>query len=188
MANSTITKRALSQALKELCKEKQLEKISISDITDYCGLIRQSFYYHFDDKKALLQWIYETELFQRDKGKLTTENYAKRFENFINNIEVNRVFYQQTITSYDSFFSDYMYSILYEFFYGISEQNAAESGEDDKQRKIFAGFFASGFVGVVISWVKNSRIYSAQDMIYYLNGFIKSYYSMAKVHKNEIAQ
>ena len=57
---SQITKRALASALKELLEHKPLNKITIADITEQCGVNRQTFYYHFQDIYALLEWIYTT--------------------------------------------------------------------------------------------------------------------------------
>ena len=49
MANSNITKKALAQSLKELGSTKILDKITVADITNHCGVNRQTFYYHFQD-------------------------------------------------------------------------------------------------------------------------------------------
>lgn len=43
MPDSNITKHAIAAALKELCREKSFDKISIADITSTCGLNRQTF-------------------------------------------------------------------------------------------------------------------------------------------------
>ena len=56
MSSSAITKSALCDSLKKLCEQKPFDKISISDITGECGLNRQSFYYHFQDKYELLSY------------------------------------------------------------------------------------------------------------------------------------
>ena len=61
MADSNITKRALALALKELIKTHPIEKISVGNICDVCGMNRKSFYYHFQDKYELINWIYYTE-------------------------------------------------------------------------------------------------------------------------------
>lgn len=58
MAESSITKNALADALKGLMMEKNFEKISVSDICDRCNMNRKSFYYHFKDKYDLLNWIF----------------------------------------------------------------------------------------------------------------------------------
>ena len=63
MSDSLITKKAIAQCLKNLAAEKSFLKISIGDITAACGLNRQTFYYHFQDKYELLDWIYYEECF-----------------------------------------------------------------------------------------------------------------------------
>lgn len=44
---SEITKRALATSLKKLLSQKKLTKISIKDITDDCGVKRQTFLLSF---------------------------------------------------------------------------------------------------------------------------------------------
>lgn len=61
MPDSSITKRALSQALKELMEEMPFQKIYVADICQRCNMNRQSFYYHFKDKYDLLIWIFDTD-------------------------------------------------------------------------------------------------------------------------------
>ena len=57
---SEITKKALATSLKKLLSKKELSKITISNITDDCGVNRQTFYYHFRDIYDLLeQAIYQ---------------------------------------------------------------------------------------------------------------------------------
>ncbi|WP_434654795.1 TetR family transcriptional regulator [Thermoanaerobacterium thermosaccharolyticum] len=65
MANSQITKKAMADVLKELMKTKPLNKISVQDIVDKCGLNRQTFYYHFHDIFELLEWIYKKEAIEK---------------------------------------------------------------------------------------------------------------------------
>ena len=42
---SNITKIAMAQSLKRMLLIKDLDKITISDITNDCGINRQTFYY-----------------------------------------------------------------------------------------------------------------------------------------------
>ena len=44
-----ITKRALADAFKNLASKKDVSEITIKEITDKCGLKRQTFYNHFKD-------------------------------------------------------------------------------------------------------------------------------------------
>ena len=45
----------LAESLKELSQNQPLEKITIKEITDKAGVIRPTFYNHFQDKYELIE-------------------------------------------------------------------------------------------------------------------------------------
>ena len=51
------TKYALENSLKKLLLQKPLNKITINDITEDCGINRMTFYYHFRDIYDLVEWV-----------------------------------------------------------------------------------------------------------------------------------
>ena len=77
MKEYTITKDAIANAFKELMKIKSFDKISISDITNSCKLNRQTFYYHFQDKYELMNWIYYNEIFLPLVDNLSEDTYEE---------------------------------------------------------------------------------------------------------------
>ena len=68
---SQITKRAMEAALKKLLLEKPLTKITVSDITEECGMNRMTFYYHFKDIYDLVEWCCEEDARAALDGKKT---------------------------------------------------------------------------------------------------------------------
>lgn len=54
------TPQLLADALLELSKKKNIDKITIKEIVDQCGLSSQTFYNHFADKHALILWIHKS--------------------------------------------------------------------------------------------------------------------------------
>lgn len=56
------TKWMFANAILELIKTKELSKIRITELCDYCNTDRQTFYYHFKDKYDLIAWIYQNDL------------------------------------------------------------------------------------------------------------------------------
>lgn len=54
----------LAESLKELSKTRPIEKITIKEITDKAGVIRPTFYNHFQDKYELLEWIVREDLME----------------------------------------------------------------------------------------------------------------------------
>ena len=53
---SNTTKLALEASLKRLLLQKKIDKITIQDLTNDCGISRMSFYYHFQDIYDLVEW------------------------------------------------------------------------------------------------------------------------------------
>ena len=51
-------KSLLSASLKELAKNKPVDKITIREITQNCGITSPTFYNYFHDKYELMAWIY----------------------------------------------------------------------------------------------------------------------------------
>ena len=54
----------LIRSFKELALHHPIEKITIKEITDKAGVIRPTFYNHFQDKYELLERIINTELLE----------------------------------------------------------------------------------------------------------------------------
>ena len=55
------TKEILAESFQELAAQKRIDKITITEITDNCGMSQPTFYNHFKDKYDLIVWIYTHE-------------------------------------------------------------------------------------------------------------------------------
>ena len=53
------TRQLLANSLKKLLQKKPLEKITIKELVEDCGVNRQTFYYNFQDIYDLLAWIFK---------------------------------------------------------------------------------------------------------------------------------
>ena len=51
------TKKAIKETFIELLDERPLNKITVKDIVEACGINRNSFYYHYQDLPALLEEV-----------------------------------------------------------------------------------------------------------------------------------
>ena len=54
---SSFTKKAIMEAFLRLVGKKSLDKITVRDIVDECGINRNTFYYHFQDMYAVLEEV-----------------------------------------------------------------------------------------------------------------------------------
>ncbi len=152
MANSNITKKALAQSLKELGASKILDKITVADITEHCGVNRQTFYYHFDDKYELLNWIYTQDLFIPLTRDLTFENWGDKLVQLFQYMKQQKSFFMNTIKSSNNFFAEYTNKIFAELFKKAIVELNMYSHLNEKEQDIYARFFAYGLTGVVVDW------------------------------------
>ena len=116
LADSNITKRALAAALKELMEAKPFSKISVSDICEACDMNRKSFYYHFQDKYDLVNWIYYTECVTALKEKGYHTGW-ELLDDLCAYFYDNRSFYRKTLTvegqnSFTEYFRDIVVTIV----------------------------------------------------------------------------
>ena len=96
---SNITKRAMAQSLKKMLQIKDLDKITITDITNDCGINRQTFYYHFKDIYDLLEWIFANEVVERIEKETTIETWQENFRYVLNYMLKNKKFIIKTYNS-----------------------------------------------------------------------------------------
>lgn len=154
MSDSLITKRAIAEALKELCREKPFDKISISDMTAACGLNRQTFYYHFQDKYELLSWIYYNENFSRITDDITLENWDQKILELLWIMRREKSFYMNTIKEQEHTFESYLFEMAKALFSEAIirlDENGRLTGEE---RDFDAKFYAYGICGVILSWAE----------------------------------
>ncbi|MGL4737197.1 MAG: dihydroxyacetone kinase transcriptional activator DhaS [Cellulosilyticaceae bacterium] len=164
MSDSIITKRAIAQALKSLILTKPFEKISISDLTSACGLGRQTFYYHFQDKYELLTWIYYNEGFSPVVDAITFENWDQKILLLLEIMKKEQFFYCHTITADSHYFMDYLLEITSTLFTEAIEALDTAHKLDASQKQFFSQFYAYGICGVILSWVTSHMKQSPQEI------------------------
>ena len=90
---SVPTKTALADSLKELLQKTSFEKITIQDITKTAGVIRPTFYKHFADKYALLEWIFTNEIIEPTIPLIEDDMLKEAIDLMLRQIERNFKFY-----------------------------------------------------------------------------------------------
>ena len=89
---SQITKRALEASLKNLLAKRPLDKITVTDITEDCGINRMTFYYHFKDIYDLVEWACIEDATRALAGKKTAETWQQGFLQIFEEVRANKVF------------------------------------------------------------------------------------------------
>lgn len=152
---SQITKRALETSLKNLLLRKPLNKITISDIANDCGINRMTFYYHFKDIYDLIEWICNEETARAINGKKTYETWQQGFLQTFQMVLENKPFISNVYHSISKEkIEDYFYAITFNLLIGVVEEKAAGMSVTEADKKFIANFYNFAFVGLLLDWIK----------------------------------
>ncbi|MEG6567912.1 dihydroxyacetone kinase transcriptional activator DhaS [Thermoanaerobacterium saccharolyticum] len=166
MANSQITKKAMADALKELMKTKPLNKISVQDIVNKCGLNRQTFYYHFHDIFELLEWIYKKEAIEKISQYKNYEHWTEGFYQVFKYIEDNKLFCMNTLNSLGrEHLENYLYSVTYDLVIGVVYEISRNMKVKEKHKEFIANFYTLAFIGLIIQWMKKGMKEEPEKLI-----------------------
>lgn len=155
MGMSQTTKRALAASLKKLLAHKPLDKITVTDIAEDCGVNRQTFYYHFQDIYALVDWIFLQEGEEVLGGNTTYATWQEGFLGVFHYLRDNR---RLALNAYHSVSRDQVESYLYRVTFHLLSQVLEELSQDlsvrEEDRDFVAHFYKYAFVGLVLDWLR----------------------------------
>lgn len=159
MADSMLTKKALADALKAQLSEEPLDKISIGEICERCNLNRKSFYYHFDSKPDLVNWIFDTEFgadIQVNPDRLCWQD----LEELCCYLYDHKVFYKKILKSQDApFFTNH----LKELIEPILGNKLREVSERNMITDFQVVFFTDAFIFTISRWLTESQLISYEE-------------------------
>lgn len=164
MADSMLTKKALAFALKAQLCEEPLDKISIGEICERCNLNRKSFYYHFDSKPDLVNWIFDTEFFNdvdTDSDSLSWQD----LETLCGYLYDHKNFYRKVLKSQEAgFFTSH----LKELIEPILNSKLREITESNFITDFQLIFFTDAFIFTISRWLTDSKIISHEEFYHKL--------------------
>lgn len=153
---SQTTKRALAASLKKLLEKKPLDKITILDITEDCGVNRQTFYYHFQDIYDLIEWIYTSESLKALDGKDTYETWQQGFLRIFHYVKENKSFVRNTYHSVSrEHLEGYLHREVHLLLIHVIEEMAEGITLRDEDKEFLADLYTYAFTGLMLDWVGN---------------------------------
>lgn len=151
MPSSQQTKQCFVQSMKQLLAHKPLEEISVGDIAAHSGMSRNTFYYHFQDKYDLVNWIFRTESAAFLAKAPTRDNWQDILRQLCRYFEENRAFYRNALayTGQNS-----LREYLFDTFSGVVQQHlkSADSSLAPEDAAFAGEFFAATIVGLLERW------------------------------------
>ena len=151
MAKPELTKQLLADTLKQLMQKMPLDKISVQELVDACQLNRKTFYYHFQDKQALVCWIFDQEY-----AGLTDLNQDNSIiDELIAHLFTHKEFYVSALTSKaQNNLKEHMFKVVYD---GIIQKILLILGPrklPGNKMEMIANYFAHALMGSLTEWAK----------------------------------
>ena len=158
-AASDQTKHALAVALKELMVQEPIDRITIHELPERCGIRRQNFYYHFADVYDLLRWMFQEEavaLLKQHEGTLLWQEGLLQLFHYI---EDNRAVCLCALRSVGRdhlkrFFEADIHAIIHRAVEQIgTDVGAVQTGVTPDDIALLTHIYVVASAGVVESWL-----------------------------------
>ena len=152
---SNTTKQALELSLKRMMGKKPLDKITIRDITDDCGISRMAFYYHFKDIYDLVEWSCIEDASQALQGKKTYDTWQEGLTQIFEAVLENK---SLVLNAYRCISREQMERFLYHLTYGlirgVVDEKSQEIPISEEDKTFIAEFYKYSFVGILLDWIR----------------------------------
>ena len=151
---SQMTKQALEASLKNLLLQKPLNKITINDITEDCGISRMTFYYHFKDIYDLVEWVCMEDAKQALAGKKSYDTWQEGFINIFQAVQENKPFVMNVYRAVSrERIEQYLNPLIHNLILGVVEEKAKGMTVNEADRQFIAEFYEHAFLGVMLEWI-----------------------------------
>ena len=171
---SNTTKLALEASLKKLLLKKPVDKITINDLTEDCGISRMAFYYHFKDIYDLIEWACLEDGKRALADKKTYSTWSEGLEQIFEAVLENKPFILNVYHSVSQKkIESYLYKLTYDLLADVVEEecrDAAVSGED---KALLAEFYKYGFVGMMLHWIDGGMKTDYRELVQRLSTMLR---------------
>lgn len=154
---SQTTKRALAASLKTLLLQKPLNKITINDIAEDCGISRMTFYYHFKDIYDLVEWVCVEDAARALAGKKTYDTWQEGFLNIFQVVLDNKPFIMNVYRAVGrERVEQYLNPLVHSLVLGVVEEKSAGMAVSQEDKNFIAYFYEYAFIGIVLNWINDN--------------------------------
>lgn len=148
-----------------MLETEPFDKITISDITNDCGLSRQTFYYHFRDIFDMIRWIYNSESLNEIGGRggygTWQDKIRELFDYTLNNKSlILGTFNSKCRNDLVGYYMDVSIRKISDIVEMKSDGDIAE-----KDKKFIASVYAYAFVGIMVDWISDGMKESSEEMV-----------------------
>lgn len=163
---AAFTQKAIVMTFMELLDEKAIEKITVKEIVENCGINRNTFYYHFDGIPALVEYIMKTET---ERVMRADDDFDSWVEGFIAGAQFckenkRRVYHIYNSTAREEI-ERYLNQIATRVMTKYVEKASAEKNINPEDKHLILIFYRSALVGTALDWLDSGMKYDYEVAI-----------------------
>ena len=163
---SNLTKSALEASLKKLLLKKPLDKITISDIADDCGMNRMTFYYHFQDIYDLIAWSFAEDAEKILAGKKSYETWQEGYLAIFLSILENKPLIMNVYRSVSrEQLEQFLFKVSYRLLLNVVEEEDKERVVSEEDKDFIANFYKYAYVGLILDWIRGDMKENPEKII-----------------------
>ena len=141
--------------LKKFLLKKPIDKITIRDLTDDCGISRMAFYYHFKDIYDLVEWSCFEDASRALAGKKTYDTWQEGLLQIFEAVLENKPFILNVYRALSrEQIENYLFRLVYDLIMGVVEEKAEGLRVTQQQKQFVAEFYKYSFVCVMLDWIR----------------------------------
>ncbi len=157
----------LAESFKELVCQQPIEKITIKAITDRAGVIRPTFYNHFQDKYELLEWIIRTQVLEPTKPLIHAGMIDEALKLIFTSVKEEGEFYQKAVrlegqNSFEEITKRCIEDELLEVIHG--KEHVGKKRHPWLTPEHIAQYYAQSMCFVVVNWIKSGMSVEPQEI------------------------
>ena len=177
---SQVTKRALVASLKNQLLKKPLDKVTISDITEDCGISRMAFYYHFKDIYDLVEWSCLEDAKMALEEKKTYDTWQQGLLQIFKAVQENKPFILNVYRCvHREQVEKYLQPLVDQLLLNVINEEAAGITVRDEDKQFIAQVYSYMFIGLMLDWIKDDMREDPQQIVEKLSKLIKGSVSVA---------
>ena len=154
---SSTTKRVLAAALKERLTHQRLDEITIQSLVDDAEVSRNTFYYHFQDIYALLEWILLDEvkhILDREQGSGWMEGVRDVFDYFQRNRAIILNVYR-SLEEKEPLLKAHISRLVHPMMERIFGAQPGHDQVNQSDRQFILDLYSFGLVELFLRWIGN---------------------------------
>lgn len=148
------TKKAIMQCFIQMLNESPMDKISVVDIAERCGINRNTFYYYYCDIYALVKELFTIEaqrIAEKELSCATWQEVCLEALEFVR--ENRRAVYHLFHSNHRDLLEEYLYDVAHLEMVNFVRREAEGMPVKEEDINSLALFYTSALVGLVTRWM-----------------------------------